>query len=141
MKSNTSAFAVYDKTFNGSAFSVIILLLFLFQPEILARTIHYIQELRGVSNYYSLSKNWKHVGSHLHWLCKASLMKTLACKARVHHTQIYARLNSENVVSMRSGNKVIALHPPRLWRRYVNEYPDWKPSAYTPDFQSLRCKI
>ena len=101
------------------------------EEEILLR---YIQELRGVSNYYSCAKNWRHAGGKLHWLCKASLMKTLAYKARCHHTQMYARLNSEDVVSMRSGKKVLELLPPKLWKRYNNENPDRKPSGSIPGF-------
>lgn len=97
------------------------------EEEILLR---YIQELRGVRNYYySLSKNWKYAGGRLHWLCKASLMKTLAYKANCHHTQMYARLNSGNVVSMRSGKKVLELLPPKLWKRCNNENPDRKPNC------------
>ncbi|MDP0495653.1 MAG: group II intron reverse transcriptase/maturase, partial [Verrucomicrobiota bacterium JB024] len=36
----------------------------------------YIQELRGVSNYYSRARNWKHVGNLLHWWCQDSLART-----------------------------------------------------------------
>jgi RNA-directed DNA polymerase len=50
----------------------------------------YIQELRGVSNYYSLARNWKHAGGRLHWWCKASLAKTLAGKMRTKGTK-YSR--------------------------------------------------
>jgi group II intron reverse transcriptase/maturase len=104
------------------------------EEEIVRR---YVQELRGVANYYSRAKNWRYVGNHLHWLCKDSLVKTLASKARTQRTRTYARVKmGPAAIGIRLGNdKAIALLSPREWKRYKAADPDRKPSGSVPVFQ------
>lgn len=108
-------------------------LLNLSEEEIFRR---YIQELRGVSNYYSRAKNWRHAGNFLHWLCKDSLVKTLASKSRTQRTHTYSRLRIGNTIAIQSGDKTLALLPPTEWKRYQAEYPDRKPQGSIPAFQN-----
>ena len=107
-------------------------LLNLSEEEIIQR---YIQELRGVSNYYSRAKNWRHVGNHLHWLCKDSLVKTIASKNRENRAKTYARLKMGDAVGIRVGNKTVQLLPITAWKRYKAENPDKKPHGSIPDLQ------
>ena len=87
----------------------------------------YIRELRGVSNYYSRTKNWRHAGNFLHSLCVASMMKTLARKAKDHHTQMYAKYRTgDNTFGIQTEKKVLELLPTKRWKRYKNDNPDWK---------------
>lgn len=97
----------------------------------------YVQELRGVSNYYSLAKNWKHAGSRLHWWCKDSLVKTLAKKLRMRRSAVFAKMNRDNVMTCIEGNNKVELLPPRAWKRYKNTNPDIKSDCLIPDFQHL----
>lgn len=106
-------------------------LLHLSEEEIIRR---YIQELRGVSNYYSRAKNWRHVGNQLHWLCKDSLVRTLAAKNRAGRTDTYARLKMGNSFGISRDDKAIVLLPPARWKRYKPEHPDLKPPGSIPTF-------
>lgn len=106
-------------------------LLNLTEEEIVRR---YIQELRGVSNYYSRASNWRHVGNHLHWLCKDSMVKTLASKNRAKRTLTYSRLRMGDAVGIPLGDKTLQLLPPKMWKRYRAETPDWKPRGSIPSF-------
>jgi hypothetical protein len=99
-------------------------LLHLTEEEIIQR---YVQELRGVSNYYSRAKNWRHVGNLLHWLCKDSLVKTLASKRRTGRTRTYARVKMGDAIGIRNGAKVLQLLSPKRWKRYKTDNPDRKP--------------
>lgn len=108
-------------------------LLNLSEEEIFRR---YIQELRGVSNYYSRAKNWRHVGNFLHWLCKDSLVKTLASKNRTQRTKTYSRLRMGNSIAIQSGSTALALLPPTEWKRYHAENPDRKPKGSIPAFNT-----
>ena len=103
------------------------------EEEIVRR---YVQELRGVSNYYSRAKNWKHVGNHLHWLCKDSLAKTLASKNRTKRTRTYGRMRVGRGFGIQTGDKTVALLPPKEWRRYTAKDPDRKPKGSVPTFQN-----
>lgn len=107
-------------------------LLHLSEEEIIRR---YIQELRGVSSYYSRAKNWRHVGNQLHWLCKDSLVRTLAAKNRAKRTDTYTRLKMGNSLGISRDEKAILLLPPARWKRYRPEHPDWKPQGSVPSFQ------
>jgi len=106
------------------------ILLNLTEEEIIRR---YIQELRGVSNYYSRAKNWRHVGNRLHWLCKDSLVKTLASKNRARRTRTYARLKMGASIGIRFGDKTVQLLSTTAWKRYKAEDPDRKPRGCIPD--------
>lgn len=97
----------------------------------------YVQELRGISNYYSLAKNWKHAGSRLHWWCKDSLAKTLAKKMRIRRSAVFAKMNRDNVMTCNDGNNKVELLPPRAWKRFTNTNPDIKSDCLIPDFQHL----
>ena len=107
-------------------------LLHLTEEEIAKR---YIQELRGVSNYYSRAKNWRYVGNLLHWWCKDSLVKTLASKRRARRTRTYARLKMDDAIGIRDGAKVLQLLSPKRWKRYKTDNPDRKPQGSIPVFQ------
>jgi hypothetical protein len=107
-------------------------LLHLSEEEIITR---YVQELRGVSNYYSRSKNWRHVGNRLHWLCKDSLARTLGKKNRTKRTLTYARYKMDDTFGVFNGKKFVALTPPKMWRRTQSYYADEKPRASVPCFQ------
>ena len=96
----------------------------------------YVQELRGVSSYYSRASNWRYVGNHLHWLCKDSLVKTLASKHKAKRTHTYAALKMGDAIGIQDGNKVLKLLPPGRWRRYKTENPDRKPKGSVPAFNS-----
>jgi hypothetical protein len=93
----------------------------------------YIQELRGVSSYYSRAKNWRYVGNRLHWLCKDSLIKTLASKGRTHRTRTYSRLRKGDAIGIQLENKVLSLFSPKAWKRYKTDNPDLKPKGSIPD--------
>ena len=108
-------------------------LLNLTEEEILRR---YIQELRGVSSYYARAKNWKYVGNHLHWLCKDSLVKTLASKNRTQRTKTYSRMKMGDAIGLQLEHKVLALFTPKAWKRYKTDDPDRKPQGSVPVFQS-----
>lgn len=108
-------------------------LLHLSEEEIIRR---YIQELRGVSNYYSRAKNWRHVGNQLHWWCKDSLVKTLAFKKRAKRTDTYIRLKMGESFGIPLGDKALTLLSPAKWKRYRSENADWKPQGSIPTFQS-----
>jgi len=108
-------------------------LLHLSEEEIIRR---YVQEIRGVSNYYSRSKNWRHVGNYLHWLCKDSLARTLGKKNRTKRTQTYARYRMGDAFGVQNGNSVVKLLAPKEWKRYTNENPDRKPAGSVPSFRS-----
>ena len=103
------------------------------EEEILLR---YIQELRGVSNYYSRAKNWKHVGNRLHWLCKDSLVKTISSKNRTQRTETYARLRMGDALGLPGSGKSIMLLPPSEWKRYKTDNPDRKPKGSIPSFRT-----
>lgn len=109
-------------------------LLHLTEEEIVQR---YIQEMRGVSNYYSRAKNWLRVGNLLHWLCKDSLVKTLASKHRAKRTRTYARLKMGDAIGISTGKKDLQLLPPKLWKRYKADNPDLKPQGSIPVFQRV----
>lgn len=111
-------------------------LLHLTEGEIIQR---YIQELRGISNYYSRAKNWRHVGNLLYWLCKDSLVKTLASKNRAKRTRTYARLKMGDAIGLHVGEKVLQLLPPKRWKRYQTDNPDRKPHGSIPVFQRVHC--
>lgn len=102
------------------------------EEEILRR---YIQELRGVANYYSRAKNWKYVGNHLHWLCKDSLVKTLASKNRTQRTKTYSRMKMGDTIGIPLEHKVLQLFSPKAWKRYKTDDPDRKPQGSIPVFQ------
>lgn len=108
-------------------------LLHLSEEEIIRR---YVQELRGVSSYYSRAKNWRHVGNQLHWLCKDSLVRTLAKKNRAKRTHTYVRLKMGSSLGIQLDQKVLMLLSPAKWKRYRPENPDWKPQGTIPVFQS-----
>ena len=103
------------------------------EEEILRR---YIQELRGVSSYYSRAKNWKYVGNHLHWLCQDSLVKTLASKNRTQRTKTYSRTKMGDAIGIQLEQKILALFSPKAWKRYKTDDPDRKPQGSIPTFQS-----
>lgn len=94
---------------------------------------HYVREMRGVSNYYSRARNWRHVGNYLHWLCQDSLIKTLASKNRVRRIKTYARLKVGNAIAVPSGTKVVQLTSTTAWKRYKTPNPDRKPRGSIPD--------
>lgn len=106
-------------------------LLNLSEEEILRR---YIQELRGVSNYYSRAKNWRYAGNRLHWLCKDSLVKTIASKNRTNRARTYARLKMGVAIGINIGGKAVQLLPTSEWKRYKAEHPDKKPHGSIPNF-------
>lgn len=108
-------------------------LLNLTEEEIIRR---YIQELRGVSSYYSRAKNWRYVGNQLHWLCKDSLVKTLSSKNRIQRTQTYSRMKMGDAIGIQLEHKVLALFSPKAWKRYRTDDPDRKPQGSVPVFQS-----
>ena len=103
------------------------------EEEIILR---YIQELRGVSNYYSRAKNWRHAGNLLHWLCKDSLARTLGKKSRMKRTRTYARYRMGDTFGIRQGKRLVELLPPKRWKRYKSDYPDRKPKGSIPSFQT-----
>jgi RNA-directed DNA polymerase len=109
-------------------------LLQLTEQEIIQR---YIQELRGVSNYYSRAGNWRYVGNLLHWWCKDSLVKTLASKRRARRTRTYARVKMGDAIGIRDGEKVLQLLSPKRWKRYKSDNPDLKPQGSIPVFQRV----
>ena len=107
-------------------------LLNLGEEEIIRR---YAQELRGISNYYSRAKNWRHVGNLLHWWCKDSLARTLGKKNRAKKTRTYARYNMNDAFGVQVDGKVTALLPPKRWKRSTSFYTDFKPKGSIPCFQ------
>lgn len=108
-------------------------LLHLPEEEIIRR---YVQELRGVSNYYSRTKNWRHVGNYLHWLCKDSLARTLGQKNRTKRTLTYARYRMGDAFGVQNGDTLMRLLSVKDWKRYKSENPDRKPHGSIPSFQS-----
>ena len=98
------------------------------EKEIVQR---YIQELRGVINYYSLAKNWKHVGGRLRWLCQDSLVRTLASKSRTKRTTIYARMKCGHAAVFRTTGKILATTT--VWKQYKGYHPDQKPQGSIPN--------
>ena len=88
-----------------------------------------------MSSYYSRAKNWRHVGNQLHWLCKDSLVRTLAAKNRAKRTDTYTRLKMGNSLGISRDEKAIMLLPPAKWKRYKPDHPDWKPQGSIPSFQ------
>lgn len=101
------------------------------EEEIVRR---YVQELRGVSNYYSRARNWKFVGNYLHWLCKDSLVKTLASKNRARRTRTYAAMKMGDAIGIQVGDEIVQLLPPTRWKRYKADNPDRKPHGSIPTF-------
>lgn len=103
-------------------------LLNLTEEEIIQR---HIQELRGVSNYYSRAKNWKHVGGRLRWFCQDSLVRTLAAKNRTKRTTTYARMNKGKTAVFRTYGKALATTT--VWKPHKASHPDQKPKWSIPD--------
>jgi hypothetical protein len=89
-----------------------------------------------VSNYYSRSKNWRHVGNYLHWLCKDSLVRTLGKKNRTKRTLTYARYKMGDALGVQKGDTPMQLLPPKGWKRYKSENPDRRPRGSIPSFQN-----
>jgi RNA-directed DNA polymerase len=103
-------------------------LLNLTEEEIVQR---HIQELRGVSNYYSRAKNWLYVGGRLRWFCQDSLVRTLAAKNRTKRTTTYARMNKGKTAVFRTYGKALATTT--VWKPHKASQPDQKPKWSIPD--------
>lgn len=108
-------------------------LLELSEEELIRR---YVQELRGVSNYYSRAKNWKHVGNLLHWWCQDSLARTLGKKMRMKRPLVYARYNKNDAFGIIEKDQRVLLLSTRQWKRYHSTNPDRKPPGSIPSFQN-----